>query len=120
MPSTPIKITSTNKNKYCDEVVTGKGVSCSIESVPINHTNSTEGKLPTVWYNNLLDSGLDGNLIFVTQDQLKMIPHVKKGVANEWQTATGTFVTKYVGVLELMFQAFSRSIVFFQWTVILL
>ena len=38
-----------------------------------------------------------------------MIPQVKKDIANEWSTSTGKFVTKYVGVLELMFPSFSRS-----------
>ena len=110
LPSTPIKVA--NLKKYCEKVVTGEGVHCCIESVPINHFENIEGNLPTVWYKTLLDSGSDGDLIFVTKEQLKQIPQVKKNVANEWSTSTGKFVTKYIGVLEFMFTAFSRSKVF--------
>lgn len=66
-----------------------------------------------VWYSTLFDSGSDGDLVFVVKQQLDMIPQVKKHVAKEWSTSTGNFVTKYAGVLELVFPEFSKSKFFF-------
>ena len=67
------------------------------------------GLPPQVWWRILLDSGSDGNLLFITKQQMKNIPNEKRHAAKTWQTSNGTFKATHVGNLYLTFPAFSES-----------
>ena len=70
------------------------------------------GETPKVWWQTLLDSGSDGDLLFVSKRALKHIQHDERMEPETWQSSTGTFKTTHVGNLEVMFPAFSRSKIF--------
>ena len=72
-------------------------------------TKNTKGLPPQVWWITLLDSSLDGNLLFITKLKLNNIPNEKKNPAETWQTSNGTFTTTYLDNLEIMCPAFSKS-----------
>ena len=115
--NSPIKIVENSKsakykNKYLNQVVNGKGISAAIGAVPISYKDNKEGLPTEVWWQTLLDSGSDGDLLFITKKQLKNIPYEKRYAAKKWQTSTGTFKTTHVGNLDIMFPAFSRSKIF--------
>ena len=57
----------------------GCGVSSSIEAVPKNHKTVKKWEVPKIWYHILLDSGSDGDMMFITIDNLKNVPYNKKG-----------------------------------------
>ncbi|MCP4745877.1 MAG: hypothetical protein GY874_06995, partial [Desulfobacteraceae bacterium] len=57
----------------------------------------------------LLDSGSDGDLLFVQKGTNCIIPLKKRVLPQKWRTSNGTFMTKNVGDLKLRFPEFSRS-----------
>jgi hypothetical protein len=46
-----------------------------------------------VWV--LLDSGSDGDLIFVSKDKPMLLPYLKRLVPQSWNTSNGIFQTKH-------------------------
>ena len=75
--SAPIKIVETYPN-YKNNVVKGAGICAAIVAVPYKHKKNIEGLPPQVWWRTLLDSGSDGDLLFVTKNKLKTF-HMKRG-----------------------------------------
>jgi hypothetical protein len=57
----------------------------------------------------LLDSGSDGNLIFVDKDKPMLIPLLKRLVPHLWYTSNGMFQTKRKAEIELNFCEYSNS-----------
>ena len=108
--SAPIKIVE--NLSYTNKVVKGAGSCAAIAAVPYQHPKNIEGLPPQVWWRTLLDSGSDGDLLFITKEQMKNIPNQKRYAAEKWQTSNGTFKTTHVGNLEMMFPAFSKSKIF--------
>jgi hypothetical protein len=51
----------------------------------------------------LLDSGSDGNLVFVDKDKPMLLPSSKKVVPHSWSTLNGRFQTKCKAEIELNF-----------------
>jgi hypothetical protein len=51
----------------------------------------------------LLDSGSDGNLIFVRKDKPMLLPYSKRLVPQLWNTLNGIFQTKHQARVELNF-----------------
>jgi hypothetical protein len=51
----------------------------------------------------LLDSGSDGNLVFVIKDKSMLLPSSKKLVPQSWNTSNGMFQTKRKAGIELNF-----------------
>ena len=77
--NSPIKIvenskTAKYKQKYLNSVVNGKGNSAATGAVPLSYEENKEGLPIKVWWQTLLDSGSDGDLLFITKKQLKNIP----------------------------------------------
>jgi hypothetical protein len=54
-----------------------------------------------VWV--LLDSGSDGNLIFIDKDKPMLLPSLKRLVPQSWNTLNGMFQTKRKAEIELNF-----------------
>ncbi len=57
----------------------------------------------------LLDSGSDGDLVFVTRDKSMLLPYSKRLVPQSWNTSNGIFQTKRKARIELIFFECSDS-----------
>jgi hypothetical protein len=57
----------------------------------------------------LLDSGSDGNLLFVDKDKPMLLPSLKRLVPQSWNTSNGMFQTKRKAEIELNFFEYSNS-----------
>ncbi len=57
----------------------------------------------------LLDSGSDGNLVFVDKDRPMLLPSLKRLVPQLWNTLNGMFQTKRKAEIELNFFEYSNS-----------
>jgi hypothetical protein len=57
----------------------------------------------------LLDSGSDGDLIFVDKDKPMLLPSSKRLVPQSWNTLNGRFQTKQKAEIELNFFEYSNS-----------
>jgi hypothetical protein len=64
-------------------------------------------KQKLVWV--LLDSGSDGNLVFVNKDKPMLLPYSKRLVPQSWNTSNGIFQTKHKARIELNFFEYSDS-----------
>jgi hypothetical protein len=51
----------------------------------------------------LLDSGSDGNLVFINKDEPMLLPSSKRLVPQSWNTSNGIFQTKHKAGIELNF-----------------
>ncbi len=60
-----------------------------------------------VWV--LLDSGSDGDHIFVSKDKPMLLPYSKRLVPQLWNTSNGIFQTKRKARVELNFLEYSDS-----------
>ena len=58
----------------------------------------------------LLDSGSDGDLVFVDKDKRMLLPSSKRLVPQSWNTLNGMFQTKRQAEIELNFFEYSNSI----------
>jgi hypothetical protein len=68
-------------------------------------TSTTSKKI--VWV--LLDSGSDGNLVFVDKDKPILLPSSKRLIPQSWNTSNGMFQTKHKAEIELNFFEYSNS-----------
>jgi hypothetical protein len=57
----------------------------------------------------LLDSGSDGNLVFVDKDKPMLLPSSKRLVPQSWNTLNGMIQTKHKAEIELNFFEYSNS-----------
>ncbi len=57
----------------------------------------------------LLDSGSDGDLIFVDKDKPMLLPSAKRLVPQSWNTSSGRFQTTEKAEIELNFFEYSNS-----------
>ncbi len=57
----------------------------------------------------LLDSGSDGDLVFVNKDKPMLLPSSKRLVPQFWNTLNGMFQTKHKAGIELNFFEYSDS-----------
>ncbi len=57
----------------------------------------------------LLDSGSDGDLVFVDKDKPMLLPSSKRLVPQSWNTLNGRFQTKQKAEIELNFFEYSNS-----------
>jgi hypothetical protein len=57
----------------------------------------------------LLDSGSDGDLVFVDKDKPMLLPSSKRLVPQSWNTSNGMFQTKRKAEMELNFFEYSNS-----------
>ncbi len=57
----------------------------------------------------LLDSGSDGDLIFIDKDKPMLLPTAKRLVPQSWKTSSGRFQTTRKAEIELNFFEYSNS-----------
>ena len=114
----PIKIVDKQKNDLKSKVVRGNGIRTAIAGIPMitksnkksrrkSDTKYKQQSAKRVW-RVLLDSGSDGDLLFVRKGTLE-VPYVRRNAAQKWRTSNGTFETNKVGKLDLIFPTFSES-----------
>ena len=96
----PIKIVDTNKNK----VVIGTGLATSVPAILISHSEKKKRILCV-----LLDSGSDGDLVFVQEGTKSYIPFKERNAPQKWRTSNGIFTTTKVGVMDVIIPEFSSS-----------
>ena len=101
----PIKIAETKSDSADNTVVEGEGVSAAVLAVPLLKSD----KKPKRAWRVLLDSGSDGDLVFVNKKVLKDIRSEDRFRPCRWETSNGAFTTTKVGSLDLIFPDFSRS-----------
>ena len=104
----PIKFVEKSTNKLQKQVINGDGISATVVAVP-KYKNA---KKKQDFWQILLDSGSDGDLLFVQKGSKKRIPWKERFAPQKWRTSNGTFKTTKVGVLELLFPEFSGSKLF--------
>ncbi len=61
----------------------------------------------------LLDSGSDGNLVFVNKDKPMLLPYSKRLIPRSWNTLNGIFQTKRKARIKLNFFEYSDSKTFY-------
>ncbi len=71
------------------------------------HRSNKHYKQKLVWV--LLDSGSDGNLVFVNKDKPMVLSSLTKLVPQLWNTLNGIFQTKHKAGIELNFFKYSNS-----------
>ena len=94
----PINFVEKHSDKLQKQVVKGDGISATIVATP-KHKNPKKSK--DLW-RVLLDSGSDGDLLFVHRESNKHIPCKERIAPQKWRTSNGTFKTTKVGVFELI------------------
>jgi hypothetical protein len=57
----------------------------------------------------LLDSGSDGDLVFIDKDKPMLLPHLNRLVPQSWNTLNGMFQTKCKAEIKLNFFEYSNS-----------
>jgi hypothetical protein len=57
----------------------------------------------------LLDSGSDGDFVFIDKDKPMLLPSSKRLVPQSWNTLNGRFQTKWKAEIELNFFEYSKS-----------
>ena len=80
----------------------------TIEGVPKVAKNGRTKSAKRVW-RILLDSGADGDLLFLHPKTREYIPQKERFAPCKWRTSNGTFQTTKVGDFELLLPKFSKS-----------
>ena len=106
----PIKIVQNDLQSFKTKVVKGNGIVTTI--VAMFEDKNSKSKSRRHKYKVLkvlLDSGSDGDLLFVQKGTDCIIPLKDRISPQKWRTSNGTFLTRSVGDLELTFPEFSTS-----------
>ena len=90
------------------QVVKGSRISATIVAIP-KYKNAKKSK---DFWQILLNSGSDGDLLFLHCESNKGIPRKGRFAPQKWWNSNGTFETMKVGVLELLFPKFSTGKLF--------
>ena len=95
----PIKIVNINTSLE-SKVKIGDGPSAAIAARVVNKRKpDSEGPILRV----LLDSGSNGDLMFMHEGIRGMISYKERYSPQKWRTSSGTFITQSAGSLELSF-----------------
>ena len=104
-PTVPIKVVENHLNKTTDQpLVIGQGLTTVTVAITCSK-NSRKKKVLRV----LLDSGSDGDLLFLKEGTPSMFLFKKRILPQKWRTSNGTFETSIVGKVDLKFPEFSLS-----------
>ena len=106
----PIKFVDKTLSIKQKKVVNGTGTCSTIVAVP--HLIKKRVQTAKRVWRVLLDSGSDGDLLFVHPSNKERIPQKERFSPQKWKTSNGTFKTTKVGNLEMKFPSFSESKLF--------
>ena len=91
----PIKIADNKSDSaHTNKVVEGDGISAAVLAVPLLKSD----KKPKRAWRVLLDSGSDGDLVFVNKKVLKDIRHEDRFRLCKWETSNGAFLRQKLAV----------------------
>jgi hypothetical protein len=76
---------------------------------PNHHRQCSNKHYKQILVRVLLDSGSDGNLVFVDKDKPMLLPSSKRLVPQSWNTSNGMFQTKRKAKIELNFFEYSDN-----------
>ena len=100
----PIKIVDTHYSKSKSKVVIGTGLATSVPAI----LNSPSKKKKCI-LRVLLDSGSNGDLVFVQEGTKPYIPYKEQYMPQKWRISNGIFTTTKVGVMDVIFPEFLSS-----------
>ena len=98
---------SRTSNNY-KNAVKGNGIAAAAVAVPVFR----DGHKPKRAWCVLLDSGLDGDLIFIKTADVKVRNPIKRTHPLVWGTSNGDFKTTQTGNVDIKFTEFSRNKIF--------
>ena len=91
----PIKIADNKSDSaHTNKVVEGDDISAAVLTVPLLKSD----KKPKRAWRVLLDSGSDGDLVFVNKKVLKDIRHEDRFRLCKWETSNGAFLRQKLAV----------------------
>jgi len=106
--SSPIKVVVKDSHTLGSSVKIGKGASTQVIGLPL--FNRKRNNMPRRPYRVLLDSGSDGDILFVRKDTSDVVPTTKRIRPQKWKTSAGVFTTYDQGdQLEFSFPEFNES-----------
>ena len=97
----PIKIVDSTYSNSKSKVVIGTGLATSVPALLNSHSENKKRILLV-----LLDSGFDGDLVFVQEGTKLDIPFKERNTPQKWSTSNGIFTTTKVGVMDVIFPEF--------------
>ena len=100
----PIKVVGSEK--LHNQVAIGSGLCTAIVAI-LDIDNKYGGAKRALRV--LLDSGSDGDLVFVKKGSRLKVPYKERYAAQTWRTSNGTFKTTNVAKLDVCFPEFSTS-----------
>ena len=100
----PSKIVDKFLYNLQQKVVIGTGLITSVPAITYSSDSNQAKRVLRV----LLDSGSDGDLLFL-YDRDKLTPTKRRISPQKWRTSNGTFTTTEVGDLKVTFPEFSNS-----------
>ena len=93
----PDKFAQSSYSNDCKRVVQGKGLVTSIIAILLNsHNKKHDRQILHV----LLDSGSDGDLLFVHEETKTYIHFKERYAPQKWRTTNGVFTTINVGNMD--------------------
>jgi hypothetical protein len=106
----PIKVVDkTTLTTLQNKITKGEGIMSTIAGIPLYANHRKYAK--NVW-RVLLDSGSEGDILFIHKSQTHKRDCIKtkrRYAAQRWRTSIGTFSTEKVGKLEMLFPEFSST-----------
>ena len=102
----PIKFVDKHLFNLQNKVLLDDGISSRVLAVP---QNIGKNKRAFRLWRVLLDSGSDGDLLFVHKSSKNCIPFKERFAPQKWHTSNGAFQTTKVGRLDVTFPEFSKS-----------
>ena len=82
----------------------------AVPMAELQYRKKREGKIRQMkFWRILLDSGSDGDIIFLKKNCKQKFPIKRRHEPQEWQTSAGTFKTDKIASVELLFPEYSHS-----------
>ena len=99
-----MKVVEQQHQSLQKKIVVGKGLVTTVVAM-VQDKDSQKYKALRI----LLDSGSDGDLLFVQEGTRNIVPTKRRISSQKSRTSSGTFKTTKVGELDLRFIEFSQS-----------
>ena len=93
-----------------ERIIRGKGLKTVAVASPIYaKQGSTKSKDSERIYRVLLDSGSDGDIAFITEEELSKFNVTQKAYPDQWGTSTGSFETTELVHMDVLLPEFSQT-----------
>ena len=113
VPINVVNHTNSTNDRTCHstsrrKVVKGRGIVTAVSAIPQLRSDKTESTKHKVW-KVLLDSGSDGDIVFIKRSERHTIDVHKRLHPQKWRTSNGVFETNKVANLQLTLPKFNAS-----------